>query len=83
MRLGGDDVFAHLPAGFAESGQLLARRIAAPEEIWKAYEVSMDTGPVIRCCDFASADNTWDLGSRFNSWITTDTVKKHEKEKKS
>ena len=83
MRLGGDDVFKPLPASFLDSGQLAASQAAAPEGIWKAYEVSMDTGPVIRCCDFASAGNTWDRGSRFNSWITTDTVKKHEKGKKS
>ena len=45
--------------------------LAAPEDLWMAFELPTAAGPV-RLCDFASAGNTWDDQSRFSTWFAVD-----------
>ncbi|MCX7013960.1 MAG: glycoside hydrolase family 127 protein [Candidatus Sumerlaeota bacterium] len=68
VRLGQESIFSPLPAGFdpGQPGEL--RRTAPPAGVWLAFELPTARGP-LALCDFASAGNTWDSRSRFNTWL--------------
>ena len=68
VRLGPDDIFGPLPAGFDPDHPGEIQRATAPAGIRLAFELQTAQGP-LRLCDFASAGNTWDARSRFNTWL--------------
>ena len=67
VRLGQTNIFDSLPEGFPSDETGKPRRIEAPEAVWQSFELPTSDDP-IRLCDFASAGNTWDDESRFNTW---------------
>lgn len=62
-------VFEPLPKDFTEDMISAVKPIEAPEGIRHAFEMLLKNGMRYRLCDFASAGNTWDAGSRFNTWF--------------
>jgi hypothetical protein len=71
-RLDGGDLFEPLPAGFDPEDPPALVPVVAPEGIVWAFETR--DGPDLRLCDFASAGNTWDERSRFNTWLLLQDV---------
>ena len=55
-----------------EDGGHSIREVDAPPDIHAAFEVEFPNGNSERLCDFASAGNTWDENSAFDTWIPID-----------
>ncbi len=70
VRLGDADVFEPLPLEIDLETPPPLVPIEAPAGIFWAFKTR--NGPDLRLCDFASAGNTWDAQSRFNTWFILD-----------
>lgn len=69
VRLGDRDVFGALPQAFASTDSIRLEPQTAPGGVRRAYVLRWTGGEPIRLCDFASAGNTWDDRSTFNTWL--------------
>lgn len=67
VRLGTPEIFDDLPVDLNPDVPPSLEPITPPDGIWVAFEAI--EAPALRLCDFASAGNTWDAGSRFTTWI--------------
>ena len=67
MRVEEGDVFGGLPAEFDLDRADAPMRPDPPKNVWQAFDLDAD-GETIGLCDFASAGNTWDEKSEFNTW---------------
>jgi hypothetical protein len=73
IRLGDEDIFAPLPAGFDREapGELVAETVSkgARAVVRRIYAAGVAGKRLLRFCDFSSAGNTWDADSTFATWI--------------
>ena len=67
VRITGPDVFQPLRLP-PDPNTIRVNRIQAPPPIRQAFELDLGNGQIIKFCDFASAGNTWDKESLFNTW---------------
>ena len=67
VRVTESDVFA--PVFLPENSKTIKiNPVKTPPDIWKAFELNLGEGQIIKFCDFSSAGNTWDNQSKFNTW---------------
>ena len=52
---------------------VIIQHIKPPGGIWKAFELNLGQGQIIKFCDFSSAGNTWSDISGFNTWCILKT----------
>jgi len=67
VRITKGDIFA--PVSLLRNSKIIKiNPLEAPSGIWKAFELNLGEGQIIKFCDFSSAGNTWSEESRFNTW---------------
>lgn len=67
VRVGDEDLFDPLPADFPPDNPGALRPTTPPDQVWQSFDLET-AGGTIPLCDFASAGNTWDEESKFNTW---------------
>jgi hypothetical protein len=72
VRLGDADIYEPLPSEIDLENPPPLAPIVSPADIFWAFETR--DGPKLRVCDFASAGNTWDANSCFNTWFILDNT---------